>query len=133
MTAGRKAQVFAGFFVVLWAANCALSHATGRVFIREAKLAQNEEPPGPQEEQKRVRQGAGLLIMNFPLFVGLGFIVRSGEPGMGPLYWSLVILGSVYLPLLLTLFTYLLFHAPRGPRGLPGVDWDKNLEDEDDE
>lgn len=139
MVNSLRKQVFLGLFFVLWMGNCVLAHVAARPFVERAQVAHTIQAAGgdpaevaPGEDQ--VAQGAGLLVVNLPLFVGLGVIVRQDPPETGKLYWSLVVLGSTYIPLFLTLCVFFFFHPPKGRMPLPGVmDDDEYLADEEDD
>jgi hypothetical protein len=134
-----KRQYLLALFFLLWAGACVLSHAVARPYVEQAQVmrrleAEGKDPTAVLMEEQQTQRGAVLVIFNLPLFIGLGVVVRAAEPSMGPLYWGLVILGSVYIPFFLSLFTFFLFHAPQGPGNLPGVDWDDgSLKDEEDD
>lgn len=133
-----KEQLFLAIFFLLWGVNCVGSHLIAKPFMQAAEelsrsTANVEQKTALARQDHRLGQGVSLLVLNLPLFIGLGFFVRAAEPAMGPLYWTLVVGGSFYLPLFATLCLFFTFHAPKGPRGFPGVDVDDgSLRGEDD-
>lgn len=131
-----RAQIFFGLFFLLWFINCVLSHSVGREFLDTAqKMAElsEEERAEFQPDESQQNQGFALLFTNLPLFLGLGLIVRGEDPGAGPFYWALVVLGSVYLPAFITLCIYLIATPPSAGISMPGVDWDDGSLPEDDD
>lgn len=133
-----KTHLFLGSFFLLWAANCIFCHAVGRGFLDRAEEIRRNPPAEVVEDQRAdestIARGMLLMIANLPLFIGLGFILQGEDPGTGPLYWSLVVLGSVYIPFFVTICLYFLLHPPGAGNRLPGTSWDEEiLEDDVDE
>ncbi len=116
-----RLQLFISLFFILWIANTVVCHAIGHDFIEVAK-ARRVEPAAAQVEDRQLAHGQGLIFLNLPLFVGLGFIVRQDAPGTGALYWTLLVAGSAILPFIVTLCAFLMVHAPTRPGAYPGVD-----------
>lgn len=140
-----KAQIFIGLFFCLLIANAIFSHSVGREFIIMAKEIRAVERMGgdPEEEVKvedRNLTTANLMVFtNLPFFAGLGLLVRAEEPSMGFLYWTILILGAILLPLFVSLCLFFLAHPPSHASTFPGVEWDDGdpmdddpLEDDDD-
>lgn len=120
---------FALFFVVTWMANALLSHYIAHDFLTKLPA------PGTTQaiDEQQLGRGQGLMLVNLPLFIGLGYFLRAAAPPNPFVYWSLVVLGSTYIPIFLTILLFFTVHAPRGPGQFPGVEIDDgSLEDEKD-
>lgn len=135
----RREQLYFALFFLLWMGNSILSHVVARGFLETAQQAAvlRAEGVAPETQievrEENLAQGAGLLFTNIPLFLGLGWIVRADQPSAGPFYWALVVLGSFYVPLFLTMCAFFLFNPPGRGFQLPGTVADSEyLEDEDD-
>lgn len=124
-----KARVFFGMFLVLTVLNTSFSHWIGRGVMKTAAERRRVEISGGDPKAVHAdpaTERAGLLVLtNLPLFIGMGFIVRSTAPRVGPIYWLLTVLGSTYMPFILTLLGFFLVYAPGQIRGgYPGIDAD---------
>jgi hypothetical protein len=124
-----KGQAFIALFFILMTANVIYCHGVGREFIITARemaalAAAGGDPATVAVKQSTLGGGHLLLLLNLPFLVGLGFIVRDAEPTMGLAYWSLIIIGSTYLPLIVTLCLFFLTHPPSHTGTFPGVEWD---------
>jgi len=124
-------------FVGLWVGACVMSHLIGRDLFRvaaEVRAAQVAGEPVPTDEVESVAgRAAGLAVVNLPLFVAIGPMMRSENPAPGPLYWTLVVIGCVYVPFFATLLVFFLVHAPSQGSLMPGVEWDDGTREENEE
>ncbi len=132
----RKIQLFFALFFILLTANTVLSHWVGRGIILAVQNTDTADESKSAElvETPALQRGGALVITNLPLFVGLGFIVRESPPTIGALYWSLVFLGSTYLPLFLSVCIFFMMHPPSHVGTFAGVedkDPDEPAEDPD--
>ncbi|MCC5877484.1 MAG: hypothetical protein JJU11_14790 [Candidatus Sumerlaeia bacterium] len=140
-----KVQIFIGIFFCMMIGNAVFSHAVGRQFITTAREIRAVERMGgdPEEEvnvEDRTLRSANLMVFtNLPFFAALGLIVRAEEPSMGILYWMVLLLGSILLPLFVSLCLYFLVTPPGPPTTMHTGDWseattfdDDPLEDDDD-
>ncbi|MCC6547234.1 hypothetical protein IT570_08705 [Candidatus Sumerlaeota bacterium] len=124
-----KLRGFALFFAILWTGNAILSHWIAHEFLAQQPVTQSAK----SLDDAQMARGQGLMIVNLPLFIGLGYFIRDSAPPNPIIYWALVIVGSLYIPLILSALLLFTIHAPRGPGQFPGVDIDDgSLEDEKD-
>lgn len=125
-----KSQIFVGVFAVLFIANSLFCHwiGTGTIAaqrdMRDAESRGEDPRTALERHPESGRRGGVLLVMNAPLLIGLGFIARSPDPGLGPLYWALLVIGSAYVPLIATLLGYMFLFPPKRFSQFPGVDID---------
>lgn len=134
-----REQLFLGLFFVLFTANAVFSHYVGTVYTSHAQEVNAALALGPPAEplpllsESQLGLGRITVLTNLPLFVVLGLIVRSADPGMGFGYWASLVVGSTYVPFIITMLVYFLVHAPRDPRHFPGEDNPADDIDEDDD
>jgi hypothetical protein len=130
-------QLFIGFFFLLWAGAAVLSHSIGRelfIVAREVRAAEAAKQPVPEERVGQISgRAAGLAVVNLPLFVAVGPMLRAESPQPGPLYWVLVTIGCVYVPFFATLCLFFLVNAPSQGSMMPGVEWDDGTREENEE
>ena len=140
-----KVQIFLALFFCLAIGNAIFSHSVGREFIITAQQIRAVERMGgdPEKEvevnERAVRHGNLMVLLNLPFFGALGLLVRAEEPTMGFLYWTILLLGSTIIPFFVSLCLFFFAHPPSHPSTYPGVEWDDGepfeddpLEDDDD-
>ncbi|MBI1291784.1 hypothetical protein GC173_11155 [bacterium] len=130
-------QLVIGLFFILWIGATVVSHMIGRelfIVAQDVRAAEAAKEPVPEERVEAVSsKAAGLAIVNLPLFVAVGPMMRAEDPRPGPLYWALVVVGCVYVPFFATLCVFFLVHAPSQGSRMPGVDWDDGSREENEE
>jgi len=133
---GLRGQIYLGLFFILFISNTIVCHYAGTGHVRAAQtMAAHRDDASfvaPESDLSELQKSFGrlMVIMNFPLFMVVGFIVRSPDPGMGFGYWLALIIGSVYLPGIMTMLVYFLIHPPERLQP-PGVAEPDIFEDDD--
>ena len=122
----RHMRHFAWLFGALFFANIILCNQLARdVFVEAvnaAPIASSSEGKAREDIHVAIgRRGFAVLVLNAPVFVNLGFAARSHPPTLGPGYFTLLVLGSTYLPFFITLVLFLLVHGPGKYGMLPGM------------
>lgn len=124
-----SSQILLAIFFITLIANTVFCYWVGTGFVQVAQEMHAVEDAGGDPSEVQVDEnlmGSGrlLVIFNIPLLVTVGAIAREAEPSIGIGFWVALILGSTYVPAIITFMMYIWFTPPhqRGP--LPGVDWD---------